>query len=233
MAAEGDRDDQLKSRGMDPIAAELGLNLLGRLLESNHANVAVMDVRWPEMIRAMAGRVPSLLKEFASEDESIASAANDAVDYDLRGRLLESDIEQRQALLREYLTGELARVTGLAASDLNPQQPLSELGMDSLLAMELKNNLERRLAFTLPMAAFLDKPRAQAGREVHWRKAPHGQVARGKGRDQPKFVGATRRRLVASACTSRGRREGPAILHPPARRRRSLLFRGLAASDGL
>jgi thioesterase domain-containing protein len=46
----------------------------------------------------------------------------------------------------------------MEASQLDFVRPLNELGMDSLLAMELKNNLERRLAFTLPMAAFLERP---------------------------------------------------------------------------
>jgi thioesterase domain-containing protein len=41
---------------------------------------------------------------------------------------------------------------------LELNQPLSTFGLDSLLALELKNNLEIRLDFTLPMAKLMEGP---------------------------------------------------------------------------
>ncbi len=61
-------------------------------------------------------------------------------------------------MLREYFADELCRIMGIERSQLDLEQPLNEIGMDSLLAMELKTNLELRLAFSLPMAAFLQRP---------------------------------------------------------------------------
>jgi thioesterase domain-containing protein/acyl carrier protein len=41
---------------------------------------------------------------------------------------------------------------------LDVDQPLTAFGLDSLMALELKNNLEGRLSFTLPMAKLLEGP---------------------------------------------------------------------------
>jgi myxalamid-type polyketide synthase MxaB len=60
--------------------------------------------------------------------------------------------------VREYIRAELARIMGIEPSSLEVDQPLSTFGLDSLLALELKNNLEGRLDFTLPMAKLMEGP---------------------------------------------------------------------------
>ena len=47
---------------------------------------------------------------------------------------------------------------GIEPSQIDAQQPLNTLGLDSLMAIELKSNLEARLAVSLPMARFLEGP---------------------------------------------------------------------------
>ena len=47
---------------------------------------------------------------------------------------------------------------GVAPESLEADRQLSTFGLDSLLALELKNNLESRLDFTLPMAKLMEGP---------------------------------------------------------------------------
>jgi thioesterase domain-containing protein/acyl carrier protein len=58
----------------------------------------------------------------------------------------------------DYIRDELARIMGIEPAKLEIEQPLSTFGLDSLLALELKNNLEGRLDFTLPMAKLMEGP---------------------------------------------------------------------------
>ena len=67
-------------------------------------------------------------------------------------------MESRTELLRDYFVGQLALIMGLEASDLDVEQPLNTLGLDSLMAIELKNNVESRLGVVLPMARFMEGP---------------------------------------------------------------------------
>jgi len=159
MAAEAGRGDQLQSRGMGLLPPPAALELLGTLLRNACTNVAVMDAQWSAMLRRMGGRVPPLLGDIAEQEAGGGGKpAADAVDHAFRQQLLAVELDQRAALLREYFAAELCRIMGIDRSQLELDQPLNEIGMDSLLAMELKTNLELRLAFSLPMAAFLERP---------------------------------------------------------------------------
>ncbi len=157
MATQGDTAAQLRSRGLELIDAADGLNVMQRLVESGAENVAVMDVDWPTMLRATQ-TVPPFLSAFASDAAATDRAGADLIDHAFREQLRSAAAEQRDEMLQRYFTDELARIMGWDAEQINPQQPLSELGMDSLMAMELKNNLERRLAISIPMAAFIEAP---------------------------------------------------------------------------
>jgi acyl carrier protein len=58
-------------------------------------------------------------------------------------------------LLQSYLGEQVARVLGLSPSKLDVQQPLSHLGLDSLMAVELKNRIAVDLKVNVPVVKFL------------------------------------------------------------------------------
>jgi acyl carrier protein len=57
--------------------------------------------------------------------------------------------------LQSYLSAQVARVLGLSASKLDLQQPLSNLGLDSLMAVELRNRIAIDLRVKVPVVKFL------------------------------------------------------------------------------
>ena len=119
MAAEGGRDASVKSRGMGLIEPELGLELLGRLMKSDAAQVAVMDARWGDMLRLLGSRRPALLTDIAEEvKESGGEASSRRVDHAFRQQLLDADEATRTSLVQEYIRQELARIIGVDPSEL-------------------------------------------------------------------------------------------------------------------
>ena len=58
-------------------------------------------------------------------------------------------------MLHSYLSEQVARVLGLSPSKLDVQQPLSQLGLDSLMAVELKNRIAVDLGVNVPVVKFL------------------------------------------------------------------------------
>ncbi|HEX5471404.1 MAG TPA: SDR family NAD(P)-dependent oxidoreductase, partial [Lacipirellulaceae bacterium] len=159
MAAEGGREDAVRSRGMALIEPKIGLELLGKLMQSDVAQVAVMDARWSDMLRLLGSRRPALLADIAAEvNHSDGETSAGRIDHAFRKQLLDADEPTRNSLVQEYIRQELARIMGTDPTMLETDQPLSTFGLDSLLALELKNNLEGRLDLTLPMAKLMEGP---------------------------------------------------------------------------
>ncbi|MEC4813417.1 MAG: amino acid adenylation domain-containing protein [Scytonema sp. PMC 1069.18] len=63
--------------------------------------------------------------------------------------------QERYLKLASYLQELVAQVFKVAPFQLDLQQPLSSLGLDSLMAIELKNNIETDLGVVLPITSFL------------------------------------------------------------------------------
>jgi long-chain acyl-CoA synthetase len=63
--------------------------------------------------------------------------------------------EEQLRMLQSYLHGQLTQILKIPASVLTTKQQLNHLGLDSLMAVELKSKLEIGLKVTLPLVTFL------------------------------------------------------------------------------
>jgi len=72
--------------------------------------------------------------------------------------LLATDPAERQKVLEDFIQRQAARVLGMDATRLSATQPLDIMGLDSLMAMELKNSMESRLGVNLSVASLLQGP---------------------------------------------------------------------------
>ncbi|MEO0530090.1 MAG: SDR family NAD(P)-dependent oxidoreductase, partial [Planctomycetota bacterium] len=153
--AAGETADAVRAKGMELLPPDESLRLMGRLLETDAISIGVFDARWHAMSRLMSGRRPALLEEQLVDDQSASTGKGDST---LRQRLLSATPEDRQRDLVEMVRNELARVTSVAPEEIDTAAPLTSIGIDSLMALELKNNLESKLSITLPMGKLLAGP---------------------------------------------------------------------------
>src|SRR6185312_510938 len=58
--------------------------------------------------------------------------------------------------LKTAVAEEAANILRLPAAGIDPQRPLSEMGMDSLMAVELRLALESRLRIDLPLMSLAE-----------------------------------------------------------------------------
>ena len=139
-------------RGMKSLTQQQGLQALAEVLRGDSPQVAVLPMDWPAW-SAHCSRKPPLLSEVAPA-EAAASGEPELLD-----RLKRTPAEQRRAVLEEYIARQAVKVLGLARSHrLNPRQPLQELGLDSLMAVELRNTLGLSLGRPLPVTLLFDYP---------------------------------------------------------------------------
>ncbi|MEH2158037.1 amino acid adenylation domain-containing protein [Nostoc sp.] len=73
-----------------------------------------------------------------------------------RSELLALSPRECQSILESYLIELLAGVLSIATDDINPQEPLSTLGLDSLKVFELKNRIEVDLEVEVSVGDFFE-----------------------------------------------------------------------------
>jgi myxalamid-type polyketide synthase MxaB len=156
MAAEAGRDRQLAGRGMNLLPADKALEALEMVIQRGDLQTCVMAVDWTELLSSSSSGVPPLLRDVAT-DVPIGGDVS-AEDSALRRSMLAQPRPARTAMLVDYFIAQLASITGLPAADIDPNQALNTMGLDSLMAIELKNKVEKRLQITIPMSAFLHEP---------------------------------------------------------------------------
>ena len=160
MASDAGLEEQMASRGMGMLPANEALDLMGQLASASNPNTAVMSVQWGNMIRSAMGSsrvVPPLLRVMA-EGVDLNGGSDSLEDKAFRQSLSTMEVPERVKSMTDYLATELANIMGMETSDIDIVQPLNTMGLDSLMAIELKNKIEAKLDMGLPMAVFMHDP---------------------------------------------------------------------------
>jgi acyl transferase domain-containing protein len=63
---------------------------------------------------------------------------------------------QQRQWLESYFQAEIARVAGFDANQLDVEQPLHQIGLDSLMAVELRNRVKTELGIDVPVVKFME-----------------------------------------------------------------------------
>jgi myxalamid-type polyketide synthase MxaE and MxaD len=145
---------RLALHGINSITPERALGVLRRLIGQNATQVVAVPVDWKTYRDASpAGSASPLLSELTREDAELAQPA--PATSKRRDALLAAEPGERRHLLQSYLSEQVARALGLSPSRLDLQQPLSHLGLDSLMAVELRNRIALDLNVNIPLVKFL------------------------------------------------------------------------------
>jgi 7-keto-8-aminopelargonate synthetase-like enzyme len=144
----------LAGQGVEKIAPADGLRVLAELLRPGRrdgpAQVGVWRVHWPAFQRRLPpGEFPPFLAAFLRRAAPTGPAAPAG---EFLRRFHEVAAGERPALLESAVHKELLTVLGQdAAHQVRPTQPWAELGLDSLMMVDLKTRLEAMARLTLPV----------------------------------------------------------------------------------
>lgn len=168
MAARDEKTDRLALLGVQAIAPRQGLDVLERLWGQSSPQTVVVPLDWRRYTRRFqAGTEPVLTCDLVGQERAKAESSMAAEKAVLtREALLAASPEERPRLLESFLRDQAARVLGFAPSRLDVRQSLNNQGLDSLMAVELRNRMEAALGLNVPVVMFLQGPSVQqlAGR---------------------------------------------------------------------
>ncbi|MBM4314799.1 MAG: SDR family NAD(P)-dependent oxidoreductase, partial [Deltaproteobacteria bacterium] len=156
--------ERMGVQGFGAIGPAEGFAALERLLLQDEKQACVLPINWSRYLRYHTdGTVPPF---FAA----VTGGGGARRDGDGQGRksvVLEklgaAPEGRRRAILREYVGSQVAAVLGERAADgIRPRQRLFDLGIDSLMSVELKNRLQSGTRIPLGATLVFDYPTVEA-----------------------------------------------------------------------
>ena len=150
------------SEGVEFITPVKGLNILSKLmrgcstgLNGRTTQAVVLPVVWEKLIElnpavAQVPLLAEIVEELAGENGGQAQSGLTA------NALLEADPDNHQSLLEAYLAQKVAKVLMLRPDEIDLRLPITMLGFDSLMAVTVRNQIEKDLDIALPVVKLIE-----------------------------------------------------------------------------
>lgn len=159
------RLDQRGVKTLSPADALAGLvDVVTASSTPGLAQGVVARIDWARFLPLyqQAGRrafLAELEREVPSELTAVASTATASGLTPLVERLTGAPVQQRRRLLIDYLRDAVAEVTRVDTSEIREDAGFFDLGMDSLMAVEMRRRIEAGVGKEVPITLVMDHPR--------------------------------------------------------------------------
>jgi acyl transferase domain-containing protein/NADPH:quinone reductase-like Zn-dependent oxidoreductase/acyl carrier protein len=150
-----------RNRAVAERAEQVGMKLqpvqqllagLTALLEHGVVQAGVADVDW-RRIRRLFG--PRQSPRFSKLIGDLGDDSGPLEDTSVH-TILNADPAERAALLVQHIRTQLATVLGISPAKLDPDQSMLTLGLDSLMAVEMRNRVQMEMGVDIPPVKFME-----------------------------------------------------------------------------
>ena len=156
-ALEPRERERLAEQGWLGLAPTQGLALLERLLGTDTAQLAALPIDWTGFYPRVAD--DPFFAAFAPTEPQKKSADDSAA---LRTELASLPEARQRDALTKHVRGRIAAVARLDGNAIGPRQRFFDMGLDSLMAVELRNSLQQATGVALPATVAFDYPTLEA-----------------------------------------------------------------------
>jgi acyl carrier protein/NADP-dependent 3-hydroxy acid dehydrogenase YdfG len=164
VASEQERA-MVASLGMEPMPSDQALQILGHLLRADRSQIAVASVDWDILKSAYEARRHRPFLSLVTPHRKAAGRRQTRTTdrSELLQKLESVPDDDRYGVVVEYLCEEVARTLGIPATQITDvSQGLFDMGMDSLMSVELKGHIEAAVGCPMPSTLTFNYPSIQA-----------------------------------------------------------------------
>jgi aryl carrier-like protein len=158
MLAKRQLGEQWRNKGVESFAPQQGLQVLEQLLGEAPIQVGVAAINWSRFLERQLTIKP-FFTDFSVAIQGLHGQSRvltqDRGDF-LHNTLVSYPLVERQQLLESRLREQVAKVLGFSAAKLDMQESLTNLGLDSLTAIELRNRINNEMGVNLPVIKIIE-----------------------------------------------------------------------------
>jgi|GEM_PF-1809687 len=152
--SEATREALANRVGVKGMTAQDALRLMGDALGApstsvDDAVIAIAPMKWSAARKHLQVLKAPTYRKLTSQDEA-TTAEKDKID--IAALVASSTAEEARKTISNLIVDEIARVLRLPREDVGRSTPLSEIGLDSLMAVELALGLEQRFTLNAPLS---------------------------------------------------------------------------------
>ena len=141
------------ARGIELITPAVGAKILDRVISQDIADVVAITADWARARQAGLGsRIPAMFSELGATESAVATGDTGASLIDLLAATPDGD---RAAVIAEHVRGVVAAVFDCAPTDIEPDDMLDDIGLDSMMAMEFRVRINTMFSIDLPVLEIL------------------------------------------------------------------------------
>ena len=156
--ATGEAMNWLNQMGVKPLEPEKAIAALEKVLGSNSPHTVVADINWDlfKELYELAGK-RSFLEEISLDSDATDGERTSEHSSELLQQLHQAPESERNQMLIEHLQTDVAKIIGLSKSKLpDPELGFFQMGMDSLMAVELRNLLSSTFSSSISTATLFE-----------------------------------------------------------------------------
>jgi len=179
-ALEQRQQQRLEVLGVRRLEPSFALAALGDLIQRGASGtVGVLDVDWQRLARQAGERLAAPLEPMAEASPASAEPSGPPPYVVV---LEQTPAAERRLVLQGFVQQQLAKVMGVGDPDqIDPGEPLFNMGLDSLMALELMVLLEKNLGITLTESLVFEHPTIEDLVVISSARCSHQWQLRGQG----------------------------------------------------
>lgn len=149
--------ENIEKQGIYFISVEQGLKALGTLIDSNKGEIGVFSIDWQIFAKSSQKKALPILSDILSSFDGFSYSEGDRsfLKKDWLTQIDSASPEGRLDVVTGYLQQQICLALKLAPDQINLNSSLNMMGMDSLMAMELRNRVKTDLKIDIPVSQIM------------------------------------------------------------------------------